>query len=37
MEAGTGYYGHVAITAGAVRGRAPLDPALEIELKIQAD
>jgi hypothetical protein len=37
MEAGTGYYGHVAITAGAVRGRTPLDPALEIELKIQAD
>jgi hypothetical protein len=37
MEAGTGYYGHLAITAGAVRGRAPLDPALEIELKIQAD
>jgi hypothetical protein len=34
MEAGTGYYGHLAITAGAVRGRAPLDPALEIELKI---
>ncbi len=37
METGTGYYGHVAITAGAVRGRAPLEPALEIELKIQAD
>jgi hypothetical protein len=37
METGTGYYGHVTITAGAVRGRAPLDPALEIELKIKAD
>jgi len=37
METGTGYYGHVAITAGAVRGRAPLEPALEVELKIQAD
>ena len=37
METGSGYYGHVAITAGAVRGRAPLEPALEIELKIQAD
>jgi hypothetical protein len=37
METGTGYYGHVAITAGAVRERAPLEPALEIELKIQAD
>jgi hypothetical protein len=37
METGTGYYGHVAITAGAVRGRTPLEPALEIELKIQAD
>lgn len=37
METGTGYYGHVTITAGAVRGRAPLDPALEIELNIKAD
>jgi hypothetical protein len=37
MDTGTGYYGHVAITAEAVRGRAPLEPALEIELKIQAD
>ena len=37
METGTGYYGHVAISAGTVRGRALLDPALEIELKIQAD
>jgi hypothetical protein len=35
MVTGTGYYGHVAITAGAVRGKAPLEPALEIELKIQ--
>lgn len=34
METGTGYYGHVAITAVGVRGRTPLEPALEIELKI---
>jgi hypothetical protein len=27
----------VAVTAGAVWGRAPLDPVLEVELKIQAD
>jgi hypothetical protein len=33
METGTGYYGHVAITAGTVRGRASLEPALEIELR----
>jgi hypothetical protein len=37
MDTGTGYYGHVTITAGKVRGRALLDPVLEIELKIQAD
>jgi hypothetical protein len=37
MGAGTGYYGHVVITAGTVRGRVPLDPVLEIELKMQAD
>jgi hypothetical protein len=37
MDTGTGYYGHVTITAGTVRGRALLDPVLEIELKIQAD
>ena len=37
MDTGTGYYGHVAISAGTVRGRALLDPVLEIELKIQAD
>jgi hypothetical protein len=37
MDTGSGYYGHVVITAGAVRGRAQLDPVLEIELKIQAD
>ena len=37
MDTGTGYYGHVAVTAGIVRGIAPLDPVLEIQLKIQAD
>ena len=37
METGTGYYGHVAVTAGVVRGIVPLDPVLEIQLKIQAD
>lgn len=37
MDAGTGYYAHVTITAAAVRGRALLDPVLEIELKIRAD
>ena len=37
MDTGTGYYGHVTITAGTVRGRALLDPVLEVELKIQAD
>jgi hypothetical protein len=37
MDTGTGYHGHVTITAGTVRGRALLDPVLEIELKIQAD
>jgi hypothetical protein len=34
---GTGYYGHVAISAGIVRGGALLDPVLEVELKVQAD
>jgi hypothetical protein len=37
MGTGTGYYGHVSITAGTVRGRALVDPVLEIELEIQAD
>ena len=37
MDTGTGYYGHVTISAGTVRGRALLDPVLEIELKLQAD
>lgn len=37
MDTGSGYYGHVAISAGTVRGRALLDPVLESELKIQAD
>jgi hypothetical protein len=37
MDTGTGYYGHVAIRVGTVRGRALLEPVLEIELKIQAD
>jgi hypothetical protein len=37
MDTGTGYYGYVAVTAGIVRGIAPLDPVLEIQLKIQAD
>jgi hypothetical protein len=34
---GTGYYGHVAITLGEVRGVPTADPALEVELKISAD
>jgi hypothetical protein len=37
MNTGTGYYGHVTVTLGTVRGRALLDPVLEIELKIRAD
>ena len=37
MDIGTGYYGHVAVTTGIVRGKAALDPVLEIQLKIQAD
>jgi len=34
---GTGYYGHVAITLGEVRGVPAADLALEVELKIRAD
>ena len=37
MDTGTGYYGHVAVTAGIVRGIASLGPVMEIQLKIQAD
>ena len=37
MDTGTGYYGHVAVALGIVRGIAPLGPVLEIQLKIQAD
>jgi hypothetical protein len=37
MDTGTGYYGHVAVSVGIVRGIALLDPVLEIQLKIQAD
>jgi hypothetical protein len=37
MDIGTGYFGHVALTAGTVRGSALLDPVLEIELQIRAD
>jgi hypothetical protein len=37
MDSGTGYYGHVTITAGTVRGRADGDPVLEVELRIRAD
>ena len=37
MDTGTGYYGHVAVAAGLVRGIAPLGPVLEIQLKVQAD
>ena len=37
MDTGTGYYGHVAVAVGIVRGIAPLGPVLEIQLKIQAD
>ncbi len=36
MDTGTGYYGHVAVAVGIVRGIAPLGPVLEIQLKIQA-
>jgi hypothetical protein len=35
--AGTGYYGHVAITLGEVRGVPTADLALELELQIRAD
>ena len=35
--AGTGYYGHVAITLRAVRGAFNAAPVLEAELKIRAD
>src|ERR1022692_3987440 len=34
---GTGYYGHLMITLGDIRGAVNADPALEVELKIRAD
>lgn len=33
----TGYFGHVAITLGGLRGVTNSDPALEVELRIRAD
>ena len=35
--AGTGYYGHLAIALGNVRGVPSADVSLEVELKISAD
>jgi hypothetical protein len=37
MTAGTGYYGHVTITVGELRGMPAMDLVLEVELKIRAD
>jgi hypothetical protein len=35
--AGTGYYGHLAITLGELRGAYSADMLLEVELKVRAD